>query len=69
MSGYERYRMKYDIDPDAAIDTLAIAQEIRPFILASLQEAASRLEKGLQIVSVEPALEKIKRFLRENIQR
>ncbi|MCH7320681.1 helicase-exonuclease AddAB subunit AddA [Solibacillus sp. MA9] len=49
---------KYDIDPDAPIDTLAVAQEIRPFIIASLQEAASRLEKGLQIVSVEPALEK-----------
>lgn len=51
---------KYDIDPTSAIDDLAIAQEVRPFIINSLKEAAIRLEKGLQIVSVEPALQKNK---------
>ena len=49
---------KYDIDPNTPIDDLAIAKEIRPFVVASLQEAASRLYKGWQIVSVEPALQK-----------
>ncbi|WP_341322448.1 helicase-exonuclease AddAB subunit AddA [Solibacillus sp. FSL H8-0523] len=49
---------KYDIDPSTPIDDLAIAKEIRPFVVASLQEAASRIYKGWQIVSVEPALQK-----------
>lgn len=49
---------KYDIDPNTPIDDLVIAKEIRPFVVASLQEAASRLYKGWQIVSVEPALQK-----------
>lgn len=51
---------KYDIDPQSSIDELAIAKEVRPFIIASLKEAATRLEKGLQIVSVTPSLEKNK---------
>ncbi|WP_339215324.1 helicase-exonuclease AddAB subunit AddA [Solibacillus sp. FSL W8-0372] len=51
---------KYDIDPNSPIDDLAIAQEVRPFIIASLKEIAVRLEKGLHIVSIVPALEKNK---------
>ncbi|MGN7477078.1 UvrD-helicase domain-containing protein [Solibacillus silvestris] len=51
---------KYDIDPNSPIDDLAIAQEVRPFIIASLKEAAARLEKGLQIIMGVPALEKNK---------
>ena len=51
---------KYDIDPNSPIDELTIAKEVRPFIINSLKEAATRLEKGLQIVSVEPALQKNK---------
>lgn len=51
---------KYDIDPQSPIDVLDIAQEVRPFIIASLKEAATRLKKGLQIVDVTPALEKNK---------
>jgi ATP-dependent helicase/nuclease subunit A len=51
---------KYDIDPNEPIDMLDIAKEVRPFIIASLKEASARLEKGLQIVSVTPALEKNK---------
>ncbi|WP_234417320.1 MULTISPECIES: UvrD-helicase domain-containing protein [unclassified Lysinibacillus] len=51
---------KYDIDPERPIDELAIAKEVRPFIIASLKEAVNRLEKGLQIVSVVPALQKNK---------
>ena len=49
---------KYDIDPESPIDELVIAKEVRPFIIGSLKEIATRLEKGLQIVSVTPALEK-----------
>lgn len=51
---------KYDIDPESPIDELSIAKEVRPFIIGSLKEIATRLEKGLQIVSVTPALEKNK---------
>ncbi len=51
---------KYDIDPESPIDELVIAKEVRPFIIGSLKEIATRLEKGLQIVSVTPALEKNK---------
>lgn len=51
---------KYNIDPESPIDELVIAQEVRPFIIGSLKEIATRLEKGLQIVSVTPALEKNK---------
>ena len=49
---------KYDIAEDAPIDTLAIAKEIKPFIAASLAEAVTRLEKGLQLVTVTEALQK-----------
>lgn len=49
---------KYNIDPKSPIDGLEIVKEVRPFVVASLKEAATRLEKGLQIVTVEPALQK-----------
>ncbi|MEK5184128.1 UvrD-helicase domain-containing protein [Solibacillus sp. FSL W7-1324] len=51
---------KYDIDPESPIDELGIAKEVRPFIIGSLKEIATRLEKGLQIMTVTPALEKNK---------
>ncbi|ATP39107.1 helicase-exonuclease AddAB subunit AddA [Solibacillus sp. R5-41] len=50
--------MKYDIDEQLPIDDLLIAQEIRPMIVANLKEVVARLEKGFQIVSVQPALQK-----------
>ncbi|MEG0440477.1 MAG: helicase-exonuclease AddAB subunit AddA, partial [Solibacillus sp.] len=49
---------KYDIDEQMPIDDLVIAQEIRPMIVSNLKEIVARLEKGLQIVSVQPALQK-----------
>lgn len=50
--------VKYDIDEQGPIDELQIAKEIRPMLITNLKEVVSRLEKGLQIVSVQPALQK-----------